>query len=280
MSTPASNAQSLRRAKNENRIPASPPTQSSDPSNLTDRSPALAPGPPVHPPGKLQMRTVRDFRLMSTATSHPQSLRRAKHENRISASPSMQTSDPSNLTDRFSARPPGPPDSAESPRAMIPIAFSVETCARRRLAFPVPLGAGTRDGDRSQRCRLFAPIAGPCVLSRFLCFLTLLTALESMTGVFAFRDVLSVMIRKKLAALGTFAVLTIHNAVTAFEASGVCLHGMTPPVLLAGSDQVPRKRLGARHPLDRSNLTRPFRASINPLLPQIHFYRFPRSSRW
>ena len=114
---------------------------------------------------------------------------------------------------------------------------------------------------------VFSPIAGPCVLSRFLCFLTLLTALESMTEVFAFRDVLSVMIRKKLAALVTFAVLTKHNAVTAFKASAVCLYRMTPPVLLAGRDQEPRKRLGARHPLDRSNLTRPFRVSINPLLP-------------
>ncbi len=139
-------------------------------------------------------------------------------------------------------------------------AFAGGTYARLKARFshatPV-LGVGRRPFGALS---FFPQIIDAYVLSRFLSyFLLLLTAFVLMTEVFTFFDLLSDIIRNKIAlsrvftylffltpkliydtapisvlvaVLVTFGVLTKHNEVIAFKASGVSLYRITLPVLL------------------------------------------------
>jgi LPS export ABC transporter permease LptG/LPS export ABC transporter permease LptF len=130
---------------------------------------------------------------------------------------------------------------------------------RRRLGVP----QGAFNGGRLGRLPLLPQIVDTYVLSTFLFYFALLLAsFVLVTQVFTFFELLSEIVKNKVpmprvlaylffltpqliylstpvsvlvAVLVTFGVMTKHNEVTAFKATGVSLHRLAVPVLLAAS---------------------------------------------
>ncbi len=124
----------------------------------------------------------------------------------------------------------------------------------KKLAAPAPVSSG-------RRFALLPQLVDTYVLTQFLFYLVLLLAsFVFMTQIFTFFDLLGDIVRNKIsmatvveylffltpqliyetmpmsvlvAVLVTFGVLTKHNEVTAFKASGISLYRLTTPVLAA-----------------------------------------------